>query len=374
MVRSPKYSFIQFVASPACCLALPVALISDLAFYVYTDFKFTVGIKNDSGQITQDATQTQYDWVGSCVNGEDVNINLANVLRCGECFNLVLIDSDSGAVKAVSNNFQYVCDTEYTSVVKYLLTGAGFEWDCPTCLNSVRLPLYLTEPQYPQTQEVYKLKSGYRRHLFAEIEKSYNLKTDFLPDELHQKLVIALSHDEVYINDLLLTKSESYTVDWGNVETIDGVKFAMASAVMVENVTARNDNCGECSMEGDTCDFEWLESDAVCQLLSVEVIETLEFSDYVCGIEEVFGATPVQTGRAFAKTATYKRYIEGVLDEETAKSMLTDAQPELTEAEYQRLSETDVAERVEAVVELFECETEPERINEPIIDDETCIP
>ncbi|MDR1593016.1 MAG: hypothetical protein LBS43_00850, partial [Prevotellaceae bacterium] len=277
MVRSPRFSFIQFDAAvQACCTALPVAELSDLAFYAYADFKYLIGIKTSSGLIVKDASGTLYDWFGSCVDGADVDIDLSAVLQCGECFNLVLLDGN--IVKSTSNTFQYLCNDEYTSVVKYLLNGAGFEWDCPACLNSVRLPLHLTEPQYPQEQEVYKLKGGYRRHLFAEIEKTYTLKTDFLPDELHQKLVIALSHDEVYIDDLLLTKSESYNIDWGNIETIGGVKYAMATAGMVENVTQRNDNCGECSIEGDTCSYEWLDIDAVCQLSD----ETVQFSEYVC--------------------------------------------------------------------------------------------
>jgi hypothetical protein len=262
MVISPKYSFIQFGESipQNCCVALPVSRISDLAFYVYTNFKFKIGIRNSSGQVMQDAMQTKYDWFG-CVDGKDAEINLDGILSCGECFNLVLLGSNN-VVRAVSNTFQYLCDSKYTSTVQYSLDGPGFERDCPTCLNRVRLPLYLTEPQYSQEQEVYTLKSGYRRHLSAEIGKTYNLKTDFLPDELHQKLVIALSHDEVHIDGILLTKSEAYNIDWGNTETINGVKYAMASAGMVENVTTRNDNCDVCG--------------------EISITGTVRFMDYVC--------------------------------------------------------------------------------------------
>jgi hypothetical protein len=267
MVRNPKYSFIQFEKTmpQSCCVALPVSRVSDLAFYVYADFKFTVGIMNSSGEVWKDVKGKRHEWYGSCVDGKDLMIYIEFALRRGECFHVVLLGYND-AVMAVSNRLQYVRDTEHTSVVQYSLDGGlGFEWDCLRCLSRVRLPLHLTEPQYPQEQEVYRLKSGYRRHLFAEIEKTYNLKTDFLPEELHQKLVIALSHDEVYINDILLTKAESYSIDWGNTEVIDGIKYAMASAGMVENVTARNDNCGVC-----------------VPVPPPYVDETIEFSDYVC--------------------------------------------------------------------------------------------
>jgi hypothetical protein len=346
MVRSPRYGFIQFTALPSqgCCPALPVSDISELAFYVYAEFEFKLGVQNSTGQVTQDAAQTIYDSLGSWVNGGDVGIELASVLRCGECFHLVLLEGNT--VRATSNTFQYICDTEYTSVVRYLLHAPGFEWDYPLSANSVRLPLYLTEPQYPQEQEVYRQKSGYRRHLFAEIEKTYNLKTDFLPDELHEKLVIALSHDEVYIDDLLLTKSESYNIDWGNTEIIDGVKYAMASAVMVENVTARNDNCG-----------------------GVLSVETVEFFDYVC---RTTAGTSERDGMAYARLARYFYSENGEAVKDITKSLITDVTPVITENDYLALSSSGVESRAIALLDVFGATGYVKYLTHPVAYIESC--
>jgi hypothetical protein len=79
------------------------------------------------------------------------------------------------------------------------------------------------------------------------------------------------------------------------------------------------------------------------------------------------------SGLAFAESATYKRYLNEELEAEITKSLLTDVEPELTEDEYKILSVSDVEERVEAVVFLFDVETEPEYLTEPIIEDSTCL-
>jgi hypothetical protein len=151
------------------------------------------------------------------------------------------------------------------------------------------------------------------------------------------------------------------------VETIRGVKYAMASAVMVENITARNDNCGVCAQESDTCSFEWLETDAVCQFEPDNVVETIEFLEYVCQVAQ-------QLGFAFAETATCRRYVNGELETEITKSLLSDVTPVLTESEYKMLNVSDVETRVEAVVFLFDLETvEPEYLNGAIIENVECM-
>jgi hypothetical protein len=84
----------------------------------------------------------------------------------------------------------------------------------------------------------------------------------------------------------------------------------------------------------------------------------------------VYFIYPVVT--AFSETVIYRRYYDSVLDEEITKSLLTDVLPALTETEYVLLSEAEVQARAEAVVELFDCETEPEYLTEAIIDDNEC--
>ena len=266
MVNSPRFSFIQFDNPQEGNIALPVNVLSDLSFFVYCDFKFQIGIKSKHGVMPFSEV---HDGFGNWI---DLDGNLDG-FKCGDCFTLVILQNN--AVVAESNNLYYLCDTKYTSVVQYELYESGFEWECPVGINRVRLPLYLSAPQFPQENEDYKMKSGLRRKMFAEIEKSYSLNTDYLPEDLHQKLLIALSNDEVYIDDELLTKSDTYNIDWSNTETIDEIKLAMASCRMVENVTFRNDNCGECEPIVSNCTVEWFDTDAVCQVEESIVEEVL---------------------------------------------------------------------------------------------------
>jgi hypothetical protein len=81
----------------------------------------------------------------------------------------------------------------------------------------------------------------------------------------------------------------------------------------------------------------------------------------------------VITGLAFAKTANYKRYINEELDAEITKSLLSDVEPVLSEAVYKQLTVGEVEERAEAAVMLFDVETEPEYLSEPVMEDNTCV-
>jgi hypothetical protein len=285
MLSSPEFSFIRFANPDDCCcgIVLPAATVSDISFYVYADFRFRVGVKAEkTGVITLDSLiyADFGDWVDLSLDDKDLN----NVFQCNECFRIVIAD-EGGIVQTASNLLQYTCDTAYSSVIKYRLDEAGFGWDCPTGWNSVRLPVYLTNPQFPQEQEVYKRKNGSRKVLFAEISKDYTLLTDYLHEEWHQKLVIALSHDEVYIDSKLLTKSEDYSIDWESVQADTCGRLAPASCRMVENITAINSNCGDCSNVPEYCTAEW--SGFICQKLVGEDFIPISTANDLLGVNSI---------------------------------------------------------------------------------------
>ena len=115
-------------------------------------------------------------------------------------------------------------------------------------LNRVRLPLYFSKPQFPIERNVFKRADGSRKVLSAVISNTYEGKTDLLPKEWHQRLVIALSHDVVNIeSDRLMTEvvlDSEYEIDWN--EFLD---FPIAQAGFTIQVTpfnASNTNCQTC--------------------------------------------------------------------------------------------------------------------------------
>ncbi|MDR1340835.1 MAG: hypothetical protein LBK58_12390, partial [Prevotellaceae bacterium] len=184
-----------------------------------------------------------------------------------------------------------------------------------------------------------------------------------VPDWIFDKVHRALSCDNTIIDNVAMTKIEGAA--WSPNEE-EGYNFRTWKIELVQN----NDNisrpvlCVEQAVY--TCSYEWLDADAVCQLEPDNVIETVEFAEYVCQV-----AQPL--GNAFAKTATYRRYVNGELQEEITKSLLTDVNPVLTESQYQLLNVPDVEERVAAVIYLFDVETEPEYLSEAVIGNAECM-
>ena len=72
-------------------------------------------------------------------------------------------------------------------------------------LNRVRLPFYLSKPQYPAEEELYLKGNGRRVVLKSIVSKVMDGKTDYMPSLIHERLSIALRHDEVNI------ESDKYT-------------------------------------------------------------------------------------------------------------------------------------------------------------------
>ena len=105
------------------------------------------------------------------------------------------------------------------------------------------LPIWLNKPAFNQKDEVYEKLSGERVVLFATINKEWQAQTDYIPEWWHERIVLALSCDKVFVNGTRLTKSDNYDIDWDNHTEADcGVWLAKATWKMVANVTSRNSN------------------------------------------------------------------------------------------------------------------------------------
>lgn len=126
----------------------------------------------------------------------------------------------------------YTCDTE-TFDLPFTSSRPIRQW----------LPIWLNKPAFNQKDEIYEKLSGERVVLFATINKELQAQTDYIPEWWHERIVLALSCDKVFVNGTRLTKSDNYDIDWDNHTEADcGVWLAKAKWKMVANVTSRNSN------------------------------------------------------------------------------------------------------------------------------------
>lgn len=115
-------------------------------------------------------------------------------------------------------------------------------------VNRIRLPVKLKAPQFLEQREVFRKSNGVTKVLSVVIQKQYLGETDLLPEKLHERIKIALSHDTVNIEGERyvggVVQDGDYTIEW--VEFLD---FPIAKANFKVNVTpfdASNTNCGTC--------------------------------------------------------------------------------------------------------------------------------
>lgn len=153
---------------------------------------------------------------------------------CGECFFIQVIkfehkgDVINQDIVGCIGCFQKICDPCYTSVVQYINNENAFGFlytnGNPNTLNGlynrVRLPLYLNQPQFPVKRNVFTLSNGMQKKLSSRIEKEWNVETDYMPKEWHEKLVIALEHDHIGMQNVNsntfseFMNESNYEINW----------------------------------------------------------------------------------------------------------------------------------------------------------------
>lgn len=115
-------------------------------------------------------------------------------------------------------------------------------------VNRYRLPFNLRRPQYQDEKEVFRKANGETVVLSSIVRKQYEGVTDYMPDKLHERLKIALSHE------LVAVEGEKYfgsVVQDGGYEIAypDFLDYPLAPAKFNVNVTPYNasaSNCGSC--------------------------------------------------------------------------------------------------------------------------------
>lgn len=115
--------------------------------------------------------------------------------------------------------------------------------------NRVRLPINLYRPQFPVERTQFRKANGEVVTLAAVIRKTYVGETDLMPENWHQRLVIALNHDTVFmqcqrfVGEVTLEEN-NYNINW-----VDFKDYPIAKADFAIQVTpfdATNVNCSSC--------------------------------------------------------------------------------------------------------------------------------
>ena len=154
-------------------------------------------------------------------------------------------------------------------------------------LNRIRLPFYLSKPQYPAEEDIYLKGNGVRVVLKSIVSKVMEGRTDYMPYKLHERLTIALRHDEVNVESEDFTgsirMSGAYDIAW-----IEFLNYPVAPAnfkAFEEEFVARSNKCDICDPAGNLT----LENDAFESNLD----EGTEYSINVAANDEICCDSPV---------------------------------------------------------------------------------
>lgn len=186
----------------------------------------------------------------------------------GECFSLcvwhLIVDYGSltpplpefleAECVGTTNCFIVDSSTCFNSVIEYGNdeNSFGFYTDGTNPWSQrIRLPLWLFAPTCPGEEKGYQRSDGTFLKLSERINKTWQMETDYFPDQIHERLRIALSCDNIEITnenaqltDMPVYRDADYQIDWN--DELKTYPFAKATTVLFKKLLSRsvNSNCG----------------------------------------------------------------------------------------------------------------------------------
>lgn len=161
---------------------------------------------------------------------------------------------ESGPIEYIDLGTSFQClqripDNCYSSKITYYNNESAFglyypnsNWAC-----SIRLPIYFRNAQVKNDQDVYVRSNGTRTKLYARLSKQYQGLVDNVTEEVHQKLVIALSHDNVtFVTDNGYELECTFENEYNNnfPEILMGVNVWTSDFLVMETpFDEQNNNC-----------------------------------------------------------------------------------------------------------------------------------
>lgn len=218
-------------------------------------------------------TQIIFDWQADEIFALDMDGETeidSDAIRCDDDLNGLVLFSQNHALQPLINERDgkiFILKTEYEGAdarysnrLRINKSTEGFahvEYRCKEdCFGfpfsqiqinpAMYLPISISKPQFKQEDKTYTKTNGDVVVLYAKYFKEWQGETDYMPEEMHEKLIAALSCDEIYIDGVRLAKSDSYEVNWDSsmkIECEDNkYKLAKASFKVSATTNSRNSN------------------------------------------------------------------------------------------------------------------------------------
>lgn len=252
-MKNFDYSFYQFSASAPtdteCVFKLPQKTdFIDMQFYL--DFEqvltgLTIDVLEVGGSTITGVAHTKTLIVDTTSH---IRIFTTVAITNLKCFYLRLNYTWSGGSAIVYSNLFYRDDT--TQAVKLVYhcfePQFGFPFDTTKAyyVNVVTVPIIVNKPNFPQEDKVYIDGNGVRRLLSSKIDKEFELEVDYICEDWHEAMVVALGCDSIQFDSVFLQKSAPYEIDYANEILLScGLRLNKASAKLTKNTTIRNNNC-----------------------------------------------------------------------------------------------------------------------------------
>lgn len=246
----------KMVLTQGCEMALPYCDQHSLTFSYQTSESPIVDIVRPNGDLVAQHIADAYQHTDDGIYVVSSFQNLNDILAPNECFRLCMRTTEGlnysnllcymGEGDDYLSSLQYYChEPQFGFPFGKFWIPAG-HWSGIYFSNTVQvaLPIHLAAAQYKQTDKIYENRNGEQIVLYATIQKEYEGETDYIPESWHEKIVTALSCDEVYINKERVTKSDSYEIDHDNYTYSDcGIRLTRATFKVKTNVIQRNSNC-----------------------------------------------------------------------------------------------------------------------------------
>lgn len=152
------------------------------------------------------------------------------VYEPGDCFSLCVWHMNINATTGAFNTGFYLGSTNCFTVVQSNCFTTKLEYGCNEdafgfygqgFFNSIRLPMYLSRGQYDSDEKGYQKSNGQFVKLAERVNKTYELRTDWMPEQWHDRLRVALSCDTVQvtnenanITEVAIYKKDEYEIEW----------------------------------------------------------------------------------------------------------------------------------------------------------------
>lgn len=185
--------------------------------------------------------------------------------------------------------------------------------------NRIRLPFYLKEPQFPVESNVFRKSNGETKVLSLTMRKAFQGETDWMNKDMHERLAVALAHDNITIEGEALntgvTLEGSTQIEW-----VPFLNYQKGKATFTVNVTpfdVTNSNCQTCQEANQLS----LVDDSTGTYGDGELIEySVVTNDTICCFPSTFQITWFDTGYV----------VDATIDENGVASIqLTDPVPSI---------------------------------------------